>query len=440
MAIKVIQSERPLADEAVLALRDRLRAGGLTASGSGELDVPAIVRGIIAEVASGGAGAVADLTRRIDKVDVAPDAVRVPVEKIRQAHAQADPAFLALARRVIANIRQYQQHIKVQAPPDLVRQGRRLGVRYTPVDRVGLYVPGGKAIYPSSVLMTIIPAQVAGVRQIAIAAPPTETGVNPMTMALAGELGIEEVYRVGGAIAMAALALGTDRIAPVQMLAGPGNAFVAEAKKQLFGRVAIDSLAGPSEVLVIADETAVAAHVAADLLAQAEHNPGSAILVTPSMALAARVADELEIQLEGLERAEALRAAIDRYSAIIVVPSIDAACDVANALATEHLQIITGDDEAAAAKIRHAGAIFLGDATPVPVGDYYAGPSHVLPTGGTARFFSALSANSFLKATSILRYDRAALAADGGDIIDFATREGLTAHAAAVRRRKGREA
>lgn len=436
MAIKVIQSERPLADEAVLALRDRLRAGGLTAMGSGSLDVPAIVRGIIADVAAGGGRAVAELTKQIDNVDVPPDAIRVPVERIRQAHADADPEFLALARRVIANIRRYQEHIKAKAPADLVGDGRRLGVRYTPVDRVGLYVPGWKAMYPSSVLMTIVPAQVAGVREIAIAAPPTGTGVNPMTMALAFELGIEEVYRVGGAIAMAALTLGTEQIRPVQMLAGPGNAFVAEAKKQLFGRVAIDSLAGPSEVLVIADETAVASHVAADLLAQAEHNPGSAVLVTSSMTLAAQVADELEVQLEDLERAEALREALDQYSAIIVVPSLAVACDVANAFATEHLQIITADDEATAAQIRHAGAIFLGDATPVPVGDYYAGPSHVLPTGGTARFFSALSVNSFLKATSILRYDRGALAADGDDIIDFATREGLTAHAAAVRRRR----
>ena len=436
MTIKLIQSEQPLADEAVLALRDRLRAGGLTALGSGTLDVPAIVRGILDDVAARGGEAVAELTKRIDKIDVAPEAIRVPAERIRQAHEEADPDFLALARRVIANIRRYQEHIKAAAPADLVREGRRLGVRYTPIDRVGLYVPGGKAIYPSSFLMTIVPAQVAGVREIAIAAPPTAAGVNPMTMALAGELGIDEVYRVGGAIALAALTFGTDQVRPVQMLAGPGNAFVAEAKKQLFGRVAIDSLAGPSEVLILADETAAASHVAADLLAQAEHNPGSAILVTTSQALAKDVAEAVETQLGGLARAAALRDAIDQYSAVIVVPSIEIACDVANAFATEHLQIITADDDAVLARIRHAGAIFLGDATPVPVGDYYAGPSHVLPTGGTSRFFSALSVNSFLKATSVLRYDQAALAADGADIIDFATREGLTAHASAVRRRR----
>ncbi|MFW6155598.1 MAG: histidinol dehydrogenase [Planctomycetota bacterium] len=437
MVMKIITCEGPWEEvTAITVLMRELRAGGLTASGSAGVDVPETVRGIIAEVEAGRDQAVARLTKQIDKIDVPPEAVAVPVDQIRAAHAAADEALLHLVRRVIANLRAYQEHIKAAAPADLVRDGRRLGVRYTPIDTVGLYVPGGKAVYPSSFLMTIVPAQVAGVRRIAIATPPTAAGVHPMTLTLAHELGIETVYRVGGAIAMAALALGTEQIAPVEMLAGPGNAFVAEAKKQLFGRVAIDSLAGPSEVLILADDTADAAHVASDLLAQAEHNPGSAILVTPSADLAARVAAQVETQLGGLERAEALRDALDRYSAIIVVPSLDAACEVANAFATEHLQIITADDEAVLARIRHAGAIFLGDTTPVPVGDYYAGPSHVLPTGGTARFFSALSVNSFLKATSVLRYDRAALAADGADIIEFATREGLTAHAAAVRRRR----
>ncbi len=435
MAIKIIQSADPLADEAVAALRDMLRGGGLTAAGSGTLDVAAIVRDIIADVAARGAAAVAELTGKIDKVAVPPDEIRVPVERIHEAHAKADADFLGLARRVIANIRAYQGRIKAAAPADLVRGGRRLGVRYTPIDRVGLYVPGWKAIYPSSVLMTIVPAQVAGVREIAIAGPPTETGVNKMTLALAGELGIDEVYRVGGAIGIAALAMGTEQIRPVQMIAGPGNAFVAEAKKQLFGRVAIDSLAGPSEVLIIADDTAAASWVAADLLAQAEHNPGSAVLVTPSAALAEQVRDEVERQLAHLERGEETRRGIDLYSAIVVVPSLDDACEVANDFATEHLQIVTGDDDAVLAKIRNAGAIFVGARTPVPVGDYYAGPSHVLPTGGTARFFSALSVNSFLKSSSVLRYDAAALAEDAGDIIDFATREGLTAHANAVRLR-----
>ncbi len=433
MGIRILQTDCPGSDPAVLALRDRLRAGGLTGAGTGSLDVPAIVREIVADVADRGDTAVAEWTERLDKVAVPPERVRVPAERIRAAHAAADGEFLALARRAIANIRAYQEHIKVAAPAELVRGGRRLGVRYTPIDRVGLYVPGGAAMYPSTMLMTAVPAQVAGVGQIAVASPPTGEAVNEMTLALAGELGIEEVYRVGGAQAIAALALGTERIEAVQKVAGPGNAFVAEAKKQLFGRVDIDSIAGPSEVLIIADETAEAAAVAADLLAQAEHDPGSAILVTPSAALAGAVAEEVETQLVRLARAEATRAAIDEYSAIVVVADLDAACELANDFAPEHLQIIVADEQAALGKIRHAGAIFLGPHTPVPTGDYYAGPSHVLPTGGTARYFSALSVNDFLKASSVICYDSAALAADAADIIGFATREGLTAHAEAVR-------
>jgi len=253
-----------------------------------------------------------------------------------------------------------------------------------------------------------------------------------MVLALAGMLGIGEVYRIGGAQAVAALALGTPTVRAVEKIVGPGNAFVAEAKRQLFGRVGIDSVAGPSEVLIVADETAQAAHLAADLLAQAEHDPGSAVLVTPSADLARAVAEELERQLPVLERSQAARAALDAYSAILVVSDLEAACDVANDFATEHLQVIVRDEDAALARIRHAGAIFVGPWTPVPLGDYFAGPSHVLPTGGTARFFGPLSCNDFLKASSLLRYDQASLAEDAADVVDFATREGLTAHARAV--------
>jgi histidinol dehydrogenase len=280
--------------------------------------------------------------------------------------------------------------------------------------------------------MTVVPAQVAGVWQIALAGPPTADGMNEMTLALAGELGIEEVYRIGGAIAIAAFALGTETIPAVQMVAGPGNAFVAEAKMQLCGRVAIDSPAGASEVLIIADETANAAHVAADMLAQAEHNPASAVLVTTWAALAAAVAREIEKQLPALPRAAAASNSLDNYSGIIVVPSLAAACDVANEFAAEHLQIITADNRSVLAQIRNAGAIFLGDDTPVPLGDYVAGPSHVLPTRGLARQYGPLSVNSFLKASSVLEYDPAALAADAADVQAFANYEGLTAHAAAV--------
>jgi histidinol dehydrogenase len=308
-----------------------------------------------------------------------------------------------------------------------------LGVRYTPIDRAGVYVPGGRALYPSTVLMTVLPAQVAGVKQIAIASPPQADGeVDAMVLALAGELGIEEVYRLGGAQAIAAMALGSETIQPVSKIVGPGNAFVAEAKRQLFGRVGIDSIAGPSEVLIVADHTAPGDWIAADLLAQAEHDPGSAVLVTPSEKLAEDVVAAVEAQLARLDRGEAIRQALQANSAVCVVADLPAACAIADDFATEHLQIITADDEATLAMIHHAGAIFLGPHTPVPLGDYYAGPSHVLPTGGGARCFGPLSVNDFLKASSVVRYDGAALAEDAADVVDFATREGLTAHAAAV--------
>jgi histidinol dehydrogenase len=253
-----------------------------------------------------------------------------------------------------------------------------------------------------------------------------------MALALAAELGITEVYRMGGAVALAALAYGTESIRSVQKIVGPGNAFVAEAKRQLFGRVGIDSIAGPSEVFIVADDAATPSHVAADLMAQAEHDPGSAILATPSSRLAEAVVNELDRQLEKLERSAAIRAALANYSAVIVTADLEEACELANDFATEHLQIMTHDDARCLHRIRHAGAIFIGCNTPVPVGDYYAGPSHVLPTGGTARQFGPLSCNDFLKATSLIAYDHASLEADAAHIQAFATREGLTAHAAAV--------
>lgn len=257
-----------------------------------------------------------------------------------------------------------------------------------------------------------------------------------MVLELAGELGIEEVYRVSGVAGLAAVAYGTETIRPVAKIVGPGSAFIVEAKRQLYGRVGIDSVAGPSEVLIVADDTANADWLAADMLAQAEHDPGSAILATTSEKLAEAVAAAIDRQIPALDRREAISAALESYSAIIVTPDIEAACDLANDFAPEHLQIITADDDAAAAKIRNAGAIFMGSHTPVPLGDYYAGPSHVLPTGGTARFFGPLSCNDFLKATSTIRYDAESLAADGPDVSDFATREGLTAHAHAVQIRQ----
>ncbi len=434
--IRILRTTDDHYASAVAELLETLRAGGLTAQTDSDLDVSDIVGQIIADVARRGDEALVEMTARLDKAELSADALRVPPAEIEAAHRQADDDFLALIRRSADHVRTYQQSIRWQDPPPLTRGGRSLGVRYTPVDRAGVYVPGGRALYPSTVIMTVVPAQVAGVGEVAMVSPPTTDGdLHPMVLALAGELGVTEVYRLGGAQAVAALALGTETVRRVDKIVGPGNAFVAEAKRQVLGRVGIDSIAGPSEVLIVADETARADWVAADLLAQAEHDPGSAVLVTTSPALADAVAEQLEAQLASLDRRDAIRAALERYSAIVLAESLDAACELANRFATEHLQIIVADEQAALDRIRHAGAIFVGPQTPVPLGDYYAGPSHVLPTGSTARFFGPLSCNDFLKASSVVRYDAAALAEDAADVIDFAMREGLTAHAAAVRRR-----
>ncbi len=431
MNIKTIQYDSFDGKLAATELRKRL-AGGLLAGGQQDLDVPAIVRDIITQVKDRGDSAAAKLTSKLDLAEVTSETVRIPEEDILAAHKQADPAFLKIIRSAAANIREYQQSILVSDPPPLVRDGRTLGVRYTPMDRVGVYVPGGRAIYPSTVLMTVVPAQVAGVRQIVMASPPTGGQINPMALALAGELGITEVIQLGGAVAMAALAYGTETITPVNKIVGPGNAFVAEAKRQLFGIVGIDSIAGPSEVVIVADDTANANEVAADMIAQAEHNPGWAMLVTPSQKLADDVKAQLDIQLPLLTRGDEAKACIEAFSSMIITGDMDQACEVANDFAAEHLQIVTADNPTVLSKIRNAGAIFLGPHTPVSLGDYYAGPSHVLPTGSTAKFFGPLNCNDFRKATSIIEYDRQSLCADGPDVIDFATHEGLTAHARAV--------
>lgn len=436
-SLRILDAADPAGRHEVTLLIAALRAGGLiAASERRDIDVPRIVADILREVREDGDAAAARLTSKLDRAEVRPDAIRVAPEVIARAHRNADPAFLALVRRVAANLRTYQEHVRHRDPAPLVRGGRRLGLRYTPIDRVGVYVPGGRALYPSTVLMTVVPAQVAGVREIAMASPPTGGEVSELLLALAGELGVGEVLRLGGAVAIAALAHGTETIARVDKIVGPGNAFVAEAKRQLFGQVGIDAVAGPSEVVIVADDSARPEWVAADLLAQAEHDPGASMLLTPSRPLAEGVAAEVERQLGTLARADVTRAALERYGAAVVTAHLDAACDLASELAPEHLQIVTRDDARCLARIRHAGAIFVGAHTPVPLGDYVAGPSHVLPTGGTARFFGALGANDFLKASSLIEYDAAALAEDAADVDAFATREGLGAHAATVRVRR----
>ena len=436
-AIRLIQMSSPSGEAELDALLAVLLAGGLLgADAASDLDVPAIVADILSQVRSGGDEAAAKLTSRFDRADISPESLRVPAELIAQAHAAAEPEFLALMRRAIDNIRAYQEHILIKAPAPLVRGGRKLGVRYTPIKRAAVYVPGGQALYPSTVLMTVVPAQVAGVSEIVMVSPPTDGEINSMALALAGELGISEVYRLGGAVAVAAMAYGTESIPAVHKIVGPGNAFVAEAKRQLFGRVGIDSIAGPSEVVIVADQSARADWVAADLLAQAEHNPGSAVLITPNASFATEVEKCVESQLSELERADVIRPALESYGAIILVRDLASACSIANRFAPEHLQIMTTEDATCADAILDAGAIFTGVNTPVPLGDYFAGPSHVLPTGGTARFFGPLSCNDFIKASSTLEYDDVSVAEDADAVVDFATREGLTAHARAVRMRK----
>ena len=437
--VRLIRHTDPNYPAKVQALRTQLQRGGLVSRAEKDpLDVPAIVRGVIEDVTQRGDQALLELTQKFDHVTLTEETLRVPDDVIQRARDDCDPEFLTLLRGVIANIRAYQEHILVRAPEPLTRGGRVLGVRYTPISRVGIYVPGGRAVYPSTVLMTAVPAQVANVREIVMVSPPTGGEISPIVLAIAAELGIREVYRLGGAVAIAALALGTPHVAAVDKIVGPGNAFVAEAKRQMFGRVGIDSIAGPSEVFIVADDSARADWVAADLLAQAEHDPGTSILATPSLRLAEGVLQALEVQSAQLTRRDAILAALSRYSAILVTPDLDAACDLANQFATEHLQIQTRQDARCLERIRNAGALFIGPHTPVPVGDYFAGPSHVLPTGGTARFFSPLSANDFIKSSSIIRYDATSLTEDSAAIMAFAEREGLTAHAAAVQIRQGK--
>jgi histidinol dehydrogenase len=437
-ALRLLRPEQADYNESIRALRNLLRAGELTSGGSSGGSVADVVRGILEQVAQGGDEAAARLTSELDRAEISPQSLRVPTEVLERAHRAADPALMGLVRRAAENVRAYQEHIRWRSPEPLVRDGRRLGVRYTPLRRVGVYVPGGRALYPSTVVMTVVPAKVAGVREIAMFSPPTGGEIAELALALAWELGVHEVYRLGGAVGLAAAAFGTATIAPVDKIVGPGNAYVAEAKRQLFGRVGIDSIAGPSEVFIVADDVVDPRWLAADLIAQAEHDPGSAILATPSVQLAEAVIREVDRELESLERAGAARRSLERYGAVIVTADLNQACDLANEFATEHLQIITREDDRCLSRIEAAGAIFVGAHTPVPLGDYYAGPSHVLPTGGTARFSAPLSANDFLKVSSLIRYGASDLEADASDVMEFARREGLTAHARAVGIRTGR--
>ncbi len=444
-----IDSRREDVGEAMARLRRQLSPRGDVVSQEGRrrtteifgepLTPLEVVRRICRDVQERGLAAVLDYTRRIDKSELTARTLRVSNEELAQTHAQADPEFLNTVRRVRDQIRTFQEAI-LHHDVRVERPGGYLMQRYRPLDRVGICVPGGAAAYPSTVLMTAVPAQVAGVKELAVVAPPTKFGAcNPVLLATCHELGITEVYRLGGAQAVAALAYGVEGIPRVDKIVGPGNLFVALAKQYVFGEVDIDSIAGPSEVVVIVDRSTRAEFTAFDLIAQAEHAPGASILIGWDEAVLEAAVGELERQLDRVERGALARQSLEEFGAVILARDADEACRLADEIAPEHLHIATENAEALADKIRHAGAMFLGNFTPVALGDYAAGPSHVLPTSGTARFASGLSANDFLRAHSVLRFDREGLARLAPDVRVMADKEGLTAHRASVDVRLGRE-
>jgi histidinol dehydrogenase len=393
------------------------------------------VESILARVRQDGDRALLELTERFD--GVRPEPLRIPPERLAAAWESCDPDLrraleLAHGRILDFHRRQMPADLRVEGP-----HGELLGRRWRAVERAGLYVPGGRAAYPSTVLMNAVPARVAGVDRLVMVTPPGPDGdPNPTVLAAAHLAGVEEIYRVGGAQAVAALAYGTESIPRVDVISGPGNLYVTLAKKAVYGRVAIDSLAGPSEVLVIADHSARVDQVAADLLAQAEHDPlAAAILLTTSEELAASLPAALEAQLAGHPRAAITRAALRDWGLVVVCDDLESAAALSDRFAPEHLELLVEDPEPLAERIRHAGAIFLGPWTPEAVGDYLAGPNHTLPTSGTARFAGALSVETFLRHTSLIRFNRQALEATGAAVVTLAESEGLHSHAESVRRR-----
>ncbi len=442
MPVKLFDGRGQRANEAlgqVVALQRKLAPQGDTISeGARELTVRVfgapltpnqVVSQICDRVQHEGLAAVCDLTRQLDRAEIDGSNFRVPLVELEEAHRAAPPSFLAAIRQVRQQIVEFQTAIRHSAVEVFPRPGVHLTHRYTPLPRVGVCVPGGAAAYPSSLLMAAVPAQVAGVEEIAVVAPPTPFGsYNPHLLAACHELGITEVYRAGGAQAVAALAFGVEGLRPVDKIVGPGSLYVALAKKHVYGHVDIDSIAGPSEVLVIADETSRADWLALDLIAQAEHYPGAAILVSWSPSLLEAVRQQLEHHCGRLERGALAAKCLEEFGAFLLVDDADAAVRVADTLAPEHLHIQTEGQEALAQRIRHAGATFVGIDTPVAVGDYVAGPSHVLPTGATARWASGLSCNHFLRSQAIIRYDRAALRAEAPALAEIAKLEGLTGH------------
>lgn len=389
---------------------------------------------ILHKVKTEGDSALFAYTKEFDKTEITADTIKVTEEEIKEAYEAVDPVLIDVIRKALVNIRSYHEKQRQNSWFTSETNGTMLGQKITALERVGVYVPGGKAVYPSSVLMNIVPAKVAGVDQIVMTTPPGKDGkVNPSTLVAAKEAGADEIYKVGGAQAIGALAYGTESIPKVDKIVGPGNIFVALAKKAVYGYVSIDSIAGPSEILVVADETANPRYVAADLLSQAEHDElASAILVTTSEKLAHEVSDQVDGFLKELSRAEIISKSLDNYGYILLADTMEDVIDVANEIASEHLEIQTKNPFEVMTKIRNAGAIFIGEYASEPLGDYFAGPNHILPTNGTAKFFSPLSVDDFIKKSSIISYSREALQKVHKDIESFAKAEQLTAHANSI--------
>jgi histidinol dehydrogenase len=443
LRIARIDTTRDDARSAIAALRQKLSPRGDVVSPRGRertiaafgepLSPQQVVERICADVMSRGLDAVLDYTAKLDGKRLAPSEVRVTGEEMAEAYGRAEPAYLRTIRRVRDNVLAFQSGILHRDASFRRHPGCELKLRYRPLRRVGVCIPGGAAAYPSSLLMTVVPAQAAGVEQIAVVVPPTPFGgYNDDLLAACHALGVAEVHRIGGAQAVAALAYGVEGIEPVDKIVGPGNLFVALAKRHVYGEVDIDSIAGPSEVVLIADWTADPRYVAADLISQAEHSPGASILVTWEPDLIDRVADALAQQLARLERGNLARESLEQFGALVLVRDEAEAITLTNAIAPEHLHVSTSDPDRLADYLVNAGAIFLGHETPVALGDYAAGPSHVLPTGGTARWASGLTSNDFLKRSSIIHVDREGLERLAPDVRRLADKEGLTAHRLSV--------
>ena len=415
--------------------RENILSGLLKRNPSQYSEYEGTVREILDKVRTEGDKAVFEYTLKFDKCELTPENVRVTQAEIDEAFNSFDKDLIGVMERAAENIRRYHEKQKQNSWIDTKEDGIILGQKITPIGTVGVYVPGGKAAYPSSTLMNIIPASVAGVNRIVMTTPAGADGrVYPGTLVAAKIAGVHEIYKIGGAQAIAAMAYGTGSIPKVDKIVGPGNIFVTLAKKAVFGNVSIDSVAGPSEILVIADETADPRYVAADLLSQAEHDElASAILITTSEELAKKVDIEVERFTKTLERRDIILKSLDNYGYILIADNIDDACDTANEIASEHLELMTRDAFNVMTRIKNAGAIFIGEHSMEPLGDYFAGPNHVLPTNGTAKFFSPLGVDAFIKRSSIISYSRDALEPVADDIIAFANAEGLTAHANSIK-------